>query len=121
LPPFDLKEREFEELSIQDWIWLGGENILGLSYNTNGVVAAYELGGVPVRLLLIEHPTDKQATDAAQAIQSNQVDDLLTVQTQDTMLIAVFGSGDKTSAEALTADVLRNINKPIMDTVVEAI
>jgi len=110
LPQDGFKPREFiffhEELSIQDRVWLGGENILGLSHDTNGVVATYELDGIPTYLLLIEYPTAKQAIAGTQALQTGSVDNLLITQVHDTMLIAVFGTGDPTSAEALTAEVL---------------
>lgn len=114
LPQGGLREREFiffhEELSIQDRIWLGGENILDLSHDTNGVVATYELDDVPAYLLLIEYSTAGQATTGTQALQTGQVEDLLTVQVQDNMLVAVFGTGDSTNAATLTAKVLEKID-----------
>jgi len=116
LPEDGLKEREYiffhEELSIQDQIWLGGENILGLSHDTNGVVGTYELGGVPFYLFLIEYPTPGQATAGAEALQPDQVDNLLIVRAQDNMLVAVFGTGDRTVAETLLAEVLNRADNP---------
>jgi hypothetical protein len=116
LPQGGFKPREFiffhEGLSIQDRIWLGGENILGLSHDTNGVVAAYELDGAPVYLLLIEYPTPSQAGAGTEALQTGLVDNLLIAQAQDNMLVAVFGAGDKTSAEALIAEVLNTADNP---------
>ena len=112
LPQTDLKERDFiffhEELSIQDIIWLGGQNILGLSHDTNGVVAFYELQGAPVRLLLIEYATAEQAAAGATALQTGQIDDLVTAQTQDKFLAAVFGEVDETAADMLVAKALNN-------------
>jgi len=98
-----------EELSIQDRIWLGGENTLGLSHDTNGVVATYESGDAWYHLLLVEYPTADQASAGQRALQTGQVDDLLTAQAQDTMLLAVFGTGDKTGAETLLAEVLNKV------------
>jgi hypothetical protein len=99
-----------EELSIQDRIWLGGENILGLSHDTNGVVATYEVDDTWYYLLLVEYPTANQASARQQALQTEQVDDLLTIQVRDNMLIAVFGTGDKTRAETLMAEVLTKVD-----------
>ncbi len=114
LPQNGFKPREYiffhEELSIQDRIWLGGENILNLSHDTNGVVATYEVDDTWYYLLLVEYPTANQASAGQQALQTEQVDDLLIVQAQDNMLIAVFGTGDKTHAETLMAAVLTKVN-----------
>jgi hypothetical protein len=110
LPQTGLKEREFiffhEELSVQDRIWLGGENILGLSHDTNGVVASYELASTPVLLLLIEYPTTDQAAAGLEALQTGQVGELAAVQAQDNLLTAVFGEVDETAANALIAKAL---------------
>jgi hypothetical protein len=97
-----------EELSIQDRIWLGGENILGLSQDTNGVVASYEVADSPALLLLIEYPTPNQAAAGLEALQTAQVDDLVITQAQDNLLAAVFGEVDDSVANTLVAKVLNN-------------
>jgi hypothetical protein len=111
LPQNKLKPREFiffhEELSIQDRVWLGGENILDLSHDTNGMIATYEVDDALIYLLLIEYPTAGQASAGVEALQSGQVDNLLIAQSQDNMLIAAFGTGDKTHAETLAAEVYK--------------
>ncbi|MCP4513989.1 MAG: hypothetical protein GY824_02000, partial [Delftia sp.] len=47
LPPAGMAERSalffHEEISIQHEIWLGGENLLGLSPETDGVLARYDV------------------------------------------------------------------------------
>jgi hypothetical protein len=112
LPQTGLKEHDFiffhEELSIQDRIWLGGENILGLSHDTSGLVATYDLVGTPVRLLLVEYPTAAQAAAGLKVLQTGQVDELAAVQAQDNLLVAVFGEVDEAAADALVAEVLNS-------------
>jgi hypothetical protein len=104
-------EREFiffhEELSIQEWIWLGGENILGLSQKTNSVVASYEVADSSALLLLIEYPTSNQAAAGAEALQTAQVDGMVTAQTQDNLLVAVFGEVDADTALTLLKEALK--------------
>ena len=95
-----------EELSIQNVIWLGGEKILGLSHDTNGVMASYKLSGQPVSLLLIEYPTAGQAAAGAEALQTGQEIDLVTTRAQDNLLLAVFGKADKVSVEDLVTKIL---------------
>lgn len=57
-----------EEISIQDYIWLGGTNVLGLDQKTNGVLAHYERAGASMRLLLIEYPDQDAAETAAETL-----------------------------------------------------
>jgi hypothetical protein len=96
-----------EELSIQDDLWLGGENILGLSQDTNGVVASYDVADSPTLLLLIEYPTPNQAAAGLEALQTTQFDDLVIAQSQDTLLAAVFGEVDADKAQALLQETLK--------------
>jgi hypothetical protein len=96
-----------EEISIQNDLWLGGENLLGLSQQTNGALARYNLGGETVHLLLIEYPASEQAANALKALQASAVDDFLAVQTKDTQLAAVFGNVDTTLAQAFVAEALK--------------
>lgn len=98
LPREGLVERSLiffhEEISIQDRLWLGGENILGLSRETDGVLAQYDLGGAAVRLLLIEYPNAAQASAGLAALRGGDVEGLLAADTRDNLLAAVFGDAD---------------------------
>jgi hypothetical protein len=111
LPQVGLKERGFiffhEELSIQDQVWLGGKNILGLSHETNGVVARYNLGDVTTRLLLVQYPDADKATASLKALQSSKVTDLVTSGVRQNLLGAVLGKTDQAAAEALLREALK--------------
>ncbi len=96
-----------EEMSIQMEVWLGGENILGLSQATNGVVASYSLGDATARLMLIEYPNSSQASKARKALQKAALPDLLASQENAALLGAVFGKADANQAEALLQDALK--------------
>jgi hypothetical protein len=113
LPQAHLIERGFvffhEEISIQNEVWLGGENILGLSAQTNGLLARYDLDGVTVHLLLIQYP-DAKATSAGLAalLKAGQVDDLVAADRRDNLLGAVFGQVDPAEANHLLVQTLAN-------------
>src|SRR5512140_296792 len=62
-----------EEISIQNEIWLGGENILGLSQTTNGMVARYAWGDQKARLLLIEYPSAGKAAQGLKALRGSEI------------------------------------------------
>ncbi len=96
-----------EELSIQDRLWLGGENILGLSRETNGMLAQYDLGGAAVQLLLIEYPDAARASAGLAALLDGDVEGLLVANGHDTLLAAVFGDADATAADELLGQALQ--------------
>jgi hypothetical protein len=110
LPAEGLVERSalffHEEISIQDWIWLGGENLLGLSSDTDGFLARYELAGSTGLLLLVHYPDEPEAKAGLQSLQEGAVDSLLIAETQGDLLGAVFGALDKDTARLLLNDAL---------------
>jgi hypothetical protein len=95
-----------EEISIQNEIWLGGENILGLSQETDGALARYDLGGTTARLILVQYPTAAPAPAGLAALKSAGVDGLVVADVSDNLLGAVFGKVDRAIAEALLAKAL---------------
>ncbi len=105
LPAEDLVPRSaiffHEELSIQNEIWLGGENILGLSQETDGVLARYEVGGATVRLLLIEYPDAEAASAGLAALEGGDIDSLIVADVRSNLLGAVFGEVDEAMVSAL--------------------
>jgi hypothetical protein len=95
-----------EELSIQNEIWLGGENILELSPDTDGVLARYEIDGAMVRLLLVKYPDAEAAADGLAALQSGEVEGLVASDANGNLLGAVFGEVDAATADALLEEAL---------------
>ncbi len=90
-----------EEISIQDVLWLGGENVLGLSQATNGVLARYDIGGAEALLLLVQYPEADTAAAALTALQGADVADLVTADVEGSLLRAIFGPVDPAAAAAL--------------------
>lgn len=110
LPPAGLVERSaiffHQELSIQNGVWLGGKNLLGLSYETDGILARYDIGGGTARLLLVQYPNAENATAALTALESGQVESLVTADARDDLLGAVLGEVDAITAGTLLAEAL---------------
>jgi hypothetical protein len=96
-----------EEISIQMEIWLGGENILGLSQATNGMVARYVWGDQKARLLLIEYPTAGQAADGLKALRGSEIKDITASEANGTLLAVVIGKVDADKAQALLKEALQ--------------
>lgn len=111
LPQANLIERGFiffhEEISVQTEVWLGGENILGLSAQTNGLLARYDLDGTRAYLLLIQYPDAQAASTGLTALASaGQVEGLIAADGRDNLLGAVFGQVEPTAANDLLVKAL---------------
>jgi hypothetical protein len=96
-----------EELSIQDEVWLGGENILGLSPDTDGILARYEFDGGTARLLLIEYPDTGAASAGLAALQGGEIEGLASAEARGNLLGAVFGEMDEETASTLLEKALK--------------
>jgi len=111
LPPDGLLPRRAiffrQEISIQDEIWLGGENTLGLTPQTEGVLAQYTLNDVPALLLLVQYPDAKAASAGLTALNGASVEGLLVADAHNTLLAAIFGDADPTVAADLLAAALK--------------
>ena len=110
LPPGGLVERGavffHQEISIQDRLWLGGQNLLGLGPETDGVLARYEVGGAAAWLLLIQYPGEGAAAAGLAALAGGQVDDLVAADARDGLLGAVLGEVNEATASDLLAEAL---------------
>ncbi len=96
-----------EEISIQMEVWLGGENILGLSHATNGMVARYAWGDEEARLLLIEYPAAREAAQGLKALRGSEIKDIVASEANGAVLAAVIGKVDIDKAQALLKEALQ--------------
>jgi hypothetical protein len=105
LPPEGLVERSVlffhEEISIQDELWLGGENLLGLGPETDGALARYDVDGGEARLLLVQYPDVEAASVAMEALAAGGFDTLALTDARGDVLGAVFGEIDAAAAAGL--------------------
>lgn len=96
-----------QEISIQDKVWLGGQNLLALGPETDGVLARYGVAGEEGWLLLIQYADDGAAAAALDALRSGGFADLVAAEANLNLLAAVFGPVSEAGAEALLSDALR--------------
>jgi hypothetical protein len=94
------------EISIQDRLWLGGQNLLNLGPNTDGVLARYTSAQGLSWLLLVEYPDATQAATALRALKSGDVPDLVLAETQGALLGAVLGQSSETTANRWLQEAL---------------
>jgi hypothetical protein len=95
-----------EEISIQDWLWLGGENILGLGPETDCMLARYDLDGKAAQLVLVQYPTAQAAPDALATLQGTSLNNLVVADVHGRLLGAVFGEADAAPAGELLSEAL---------------
>jgi hypothetical protein len=95
------------EITIQNEIYLGGENKLGLSPKTDGLLAHYTLGGQDASLLLIEYPDARAAAAGLKGLKSADVDDLVATQAKNNLLGGVVGKVDAAAAKGLLDQALK--------------
>ena len=95
-----------QEISIQDDLWLGGQNLLALGPETDGVLARYEAAGGEAWLLLVQYEEAGAASAAVDSLRSSTVAGLVAAEAELNLLAAVFGSVLEPEAQALIADAL---------------
>jgi len=96
-----------EEISIQNIVWLGGENILNLSQKTDAAAANYNLGGKDASLILVEYPAESEAASALKALQAGGVENYIASQASGKLLAAVFGQVNVQTANDLLSAALK--------------
>jgi hypothetical protein len=110
LPQDGLVERAtiyfHQEISIQDHLWLGGENLLDLGPQTDGILARYDFGDGMALLLLVQYADTKAAAAARDALLATEVSDLVLADGRENLLGAVFGQVDQARARDLLTDTL---------------
>jgi hypothetical protein len=90
-----------EETSIQDRLWLGGQNLLALSAETDAVLARYMIQDTSVWLLLVEYPEEASASAALQTLTASEFDTVSAAAVEGRFLGAVFGTLPKAEADQL--------------------
>jgi len=95
-----------QEISIQDIIWLGGENLLGLGPETDGVLAQYQREDSRGWLLLVQYPDAAGASAGLAALQSIESAVPADVGVQGALLAAIFGEIGESAAGSLISQVL---------------
>jgi hypothetical protein len=93
------------EISIQNELWLGGTNLLGLGSDTDGVLAQYEIGGTTARLLLVSYPHTGSAASAAAALVDSDLG-VAAAGNKDELMAGVFGQVSFNEATSLIGDAL---------------
>lgn len=112
LPQDGLLDRDtiffHEEISIQDYLWLGGENPLGLGPGTDGVLAQYQIGDDIATLLLVQYPDAGAAASGLESLEAAGVDNLVAAEAKADLLGAVFGGLSETQAGEMLEAALGN-------------
>jgi hypothetical protein len=94
------------KIALDNLLWLGTDDLLGLGPDVEGVVARYEIDGQGADLLLVAYPDAERAEQAQAALENSEVEGLVATGLGERRIGAVFGSLPAEAAEALLAAAL---------------
>jgi hypothetical protein len=98
-----------EQVALDNYIWLGSENVLNLGPEVAGVLGEYALDGENARLILVAY-RDEGASDAAlAALQQAALTDLVVAERSGSVLGAVFGDVADDRGAALLDQALEGV------------
>jgi len=95
-----------QKMALDNLLWLGTQDVLGLGADVEGVIARYDLAGQPVDLLLIAYPDMSRAQHAQSGLQAAGVKNLIATELKGVTLGAVFGSPGTSGASDLLAQAM---------------
>ena len=95
-----------EQISIQDRLWLGGENLLSLSPQTDGVLAQYRFDGADAQLLLVQYAAADAASEGLAALKGVIEAGVVAGDVSGNLLGAIFGAIDEAAARELLDQAL---------------
>ncbi|MFB0537179.1 MAG: DUF6599 family protein [Anaerolineae bacterium] len=100
-----------QKLSLDNLLWLGEENILNLSEQTNAVLAVYAYGDARAQLLVVEYPDAAAASAEAAhaALERSSLENLSAAGQSAQYLVAVFEAPDQAIAHELLQKALDNL------------
>jgi len=97
-----------EKIALDNLLWLGTDDLLGLGPDVEGVVARYEVDGQTADLLLVAYPDAERAQQARAALEGGQVEGLIATGIGERVLGAVFGSLSAEAAETLLTEAIES-------------
>lgn len=95
-----------QKMALDNVLWLGSEDLLGLDRDTEGVVARYARGGQDMDLLLVTFPSTSRAQQAHDALLGAGMEELAAAAIRDRTVGAVFCPACQDEAQALLDQAL---------------
>jgi hypothetical protein len=93
-------------MALDNFLWLGTANVLGLGPDVEGALAEYVLDEQAASLLLVVFPDSKRAQDAQTGLEGAGTGNLVATAVQENALGAVLGQVDVESAISLLEKAL---------------
>ena len=94
-----------EKMALDNLLWLGSDDVMGLGADTQGVVARYDVGGQGFDLLLVAFPDADRAEQARLGLEGAELE-LIVLERGDNVLGAAIGQADAETGRALLAEAL---------------
>jgi len=100
-----------QKLALDNLLWLGEDNILNLSAQTNAVLAVYMYDDAKVQLLVVEYPDAASAEASRAALERGNPESLSAAGQSVQYLVAIFEALD----QALAHELLQKAMAPLSD------
>jgi hypothetical protein len=98
-----------QKLSLDNLFWLGDENILNLSEQTNAVLAVYTYDNTKAQLLVVEYPDAATAEATHAALEGSGLETLSAAGQRNQYLVAIFEAPNQTIAHELLQKALASL------------
>lgn len=95
-----------EKMALDNLLWLGAEDVLGLGPDVEGALARYGIDGRDADLVLVAYPDRGRAGTALSGLREADLEDLVLAEVREGTLGAVFGQVDEGTAAALLEKAL---------------
>ena len=95
-----------QKMALDNLIWLGSKDVLGLGEDVEGVLAHYQIDGQEADLILVAFPDDQRAQDALSGLQGAGIEELVAAEIKSGTLGAVLGQVDESVARELLDEAL---------------
>jgi hypothetical protein len=99
-----------EQMALDNFLWLGSEDVLGLGSDVEGVLAEYKIDDQHAVLVVIAFPDAARAQQALSGIERAGVEDLEIAKVRGSTLGAVFGQPGADTAAALLEQALAMVS-----------
>jgi hypothetical protein len=95
-----------EKMALDNLLWLGAEDVLGLGADVEGALARYGIDGGDADLVSVAYPDARRAGEALSGLRKADLEDLVLAEIKGSTLVAVFGQVDEGAAAALLGTAL---------------
>jgi hypothetical protein len=94
------------KMALDNFLWIGPDDVLGLTDGAEGIVAHYRTADEDLDLMLVSLPDDLRAQSAREGLEGAGIENLAATAIYEQTLVAVFGPSQSESVQNLIDESL---------------